>query len=160
MAVSKGVDSFASNAEADSINSEHPFGSSWESVSGDMQDALLRWATRLLNTMIPWRVHPTDPDQPLVFPARYLVSITGGYEDSDEIPTPIVYATVEYARRLGETGGSILNNQGVVDQDIRALPGGLAFGGGARRKPIPDAVLELIPQHWRGSVNSVQLRRV
>ena len=68
--------------------------------------------------------------------------------DSTTVPELAQDATAELARRLGEADTT--PNQVVKDLDILRA-GDTSFGGGAIRKVIPDAVMDMLPGPATGS---------
>ena len=67
--------------------------------------------------------------------------------DSTTVPELTQDATAELARRLGDSDTT--PNQVLRDLDILAA-GDVSFGGGALRKVIPDAVMDMYPGPARG----------
>ena len=152
MALIVGTDSFASLEEAAAHNAAHPFGAAWgaDSLTDAERETYARLATRLLNDTVRWRCRASTETQVLVFPAQDLVSLTGRLIPNTEIPVEIVRATSELSRRL-VNNSALLDDQELEVLDIRRS-GRTNFGGGAIRKPIPDAVMDYIPNDWYENV--------
>ena len=88
------------------------------------------------------RIPDRQADQALPFPRKGLRTRNGAAVDSATVPELAQDATAELARRLGDADTT--PNQVVKDLDILRA-GDTSFGGGATRKVIPDAVMDMIP---------------
>ena len=142
MALTLGTDTLCELDRADSYNAAHPFGAAWSLHAGGHRENLLRLATMLETQLVRWCGSPTDKDQALPFPRKGLRTRNGAAVDSTTVPELAQDATAELARRLGDADTT--PNQVVKDLDILRA-GDTSFGGGALRKVIPDAVMDMIP---------------
>lgn len=159
-----GTDAYCSRADADMFHEKHPHNAAWEDAAPDQRDRLLRLATRLIDDHFDWCGWPRNTNgQALAWP-RYGLRELHGWQllDSDAIPERIRDATAQLALALAAEDRT--EDQVLADLDIRAS-GDTQFGGGARRKPIPDVVADMIPGHWgmlragSSGVGSVRLAR-
>ena len=64
------------------------------------QEAVLQWATRLIDEQVGWYGLPTYPDQALALPQVGLVDQWGRQLASHTIPTQVQQATALYALGL------------------------------------------------------------
>ena len=147
MALTLGTDTLCERDRADSYNAAHPFGAAWSLHAGGHRENLLRLASALLTQLVRWCGSPTDKDQALPFPRKGLRTRNGAAVDDSTVPELAQDATAELARRLGEADTT--PNQVVRDLDILKA-GDTSFGGGAIRKVIPDAVMDMYPGPHRG----------
>ena len=142
MALTLGTDTLCELDRADSYNAAHPFGAAWSLHAGGHRENLLRLASALLTQLVRWCGSPTDEDQALPFPRKGLRTRNGAAVDDSTVPELTQDATAELARRLGDADTT--PNQVVKDLDILRA-GDTSFGGGALRKVIPDAVMDMYP---------------
>ena len=144
MALVVGTDSLASVAEADAwIESVHGTADFFE-TRGD-GESLLRAATRDLVDLVDYHGMPTDEHQALPFPRKYLKTRNGAALDSATIPEEMKRACAEQAYRSADRDPR--KEQRLSDLDIRGA-GGATFGGGAFRRVLYSAALDLIPRDW------------
>jgi len=110
MALSKGINSYVTLAEASSYFADRLDVSAWTDASDSMKSQALVTASLTLNDQ-NWTGIAVSESQPLAFPR------SGSYFDprlgievslTDEVPTRIINATYELAYHL-------LNNDGVLD---------------------------------------------
>ena len=166
MALTVGTDSFVSVAEAGEYLASMPDRADWEPVEQPRKEQLLRLATRLLDDLFEWCGWPEDYNQRLAFPRVGLPNRHDGPRSDwwwrpyarEGTPEEIRQATAELAYRLNSTDFTAEN--AVADLDLRGASGGVAFGGGAFRRAIPSAVVDMIPSQWYSSVRGTGQMRV
>ena len=143
----------------DSYHENHPFSSeSWAAIDGDKRDHLGIMAAQLLNRTKTYAGTRSVSGQALQFPADGLVDRNGDYLPNGTTPDDIKDAQAELAHWLNTNANRVEDNR-LQLQDIRALPGGLSFGGGAAREPIPEKVLEMV-RYWTVGGDVISLYRV
>ena len=147
MALTLGTDTLCELARANTYNGAHPFGAAWDLHATGHKENLLRLATMLFTQLVQWCGSPTDEDQALPFPRKGLRTRNGAEVGSSTVPELAQDATAELARRLGDADTT--PNQVLRDLDILKA-GDVSFGGGALRKVIPDAVMDMYPGPAKG----------
>ncbi len=153
---SASANSYCTIPEADQYHLDRPLGDSttWESAGDDEKTAALLWATTLLDRMFVWRGWITHATQRLLWPRVGLVQVNGLYPLSEyDIPELLKYATAEFARKLLEED----RTEDSSTEEISSLKVGsinLVFKDTSYSKPVPDAVVLLIPEAWGYVKNS------
>jgi hypothetical protein len=147
---SASANSYCTLAEADQYHEDRPLNDSevWEDASDDEKTAALLWATTLLDRMFVWRGWITNQTQRLLWPRVGLVEVNGLYPlDENSIPELLKFATAEFARQL-------LDEDRTADSSTDELSSlkigsiNLVFKDTTYSKPVPDAVVLLIPEQW------------
>jgi len=136
---------------ADQYHLDRPaVGTTWASATSDQKTAAILWATKLLDRLFYWEGSVVDTTQILLWPRAGLVDVNDWSNlDTTTIPALIQYATAEFARQL--LVEDLTGNVDLVRQGIKHLKAGsvaIDFFGTADVAPIPDAVINLIPQQW------------
>ena len=152
MALTKGVDSYATVAEADKRIALNPFDTTWTVQNTTGKENAMKLATSRLDLYAEWYGWRTTEGQPLSWP-REGVELRGGrgeYIDEEVTPVEIGWAAIELARQM--VIKDRIKDETLRDLDIRATSSGARFGGGARRKPIPDEVAAIIERSGYGYV--------
>ena len=165
MALVVGTDSFVSEQEAGEYLASLPDRADWKDVPSERREQLLRLATRLLDDLFEWAGWPADYNQRLAFPRVGLPNRHDGPRrdwwwrpySREGTPEEIRQATAELAYRLNET--DFTEDEVVADLDLRGS-GTTTFGGGAFRRAIPSAVVDMIPSQWYVSVQGTGQARV
>lgn len=95
------ANSYATTADADTYFDErlHPNATLWSSQTTDDKERALITATRRLDQE-DWQGVRVDEAQALDWPRYWAYDEDGTEYDSDEIPTPVIYATYELALHL------------------------------------------------------------
>lgn len=111
MALTKGVNSYVTVAEADLYFADRLDASAWTSADATSKAQALVTATNVLDDM-SWTGTAISESQPLAFPrnGNYFDPRLGSYiyMDGIEVPARILYAVSEMAQHL-------LNNDGMLD---------------------------------------------
>lgn len=122
----------------------------WHDASTDQKTAALLWATKVLEQYFEWNGSVVNTTQSLLWPRAGLYAMNGLTElDTTTVPVQIQWATAEFARQLlvgDRTGDSIIESQGL--KMLKAGPIRMDFKDTVYPKPIPDAVVNLIPWQW------------
>lgn len=140
------ANSFLTNAEADALAADHPYGSAWAGYTN--QDALLIGATKILVRQC-FLGTANSETQRLPFPRTGLLSRNGFALDSTTIPAEIKEAQFELALMLGESDisrGSDAAAEGI--SELQAGPVKLKFSETFEEKPVPQNVLNLLVPSW------------
>lgn len=146
MAINKGVDTYAIVAEADAWSVLHPYdGGDWANIEDEQKERLLRYATKFMDYRFSWGGTPTSTQQELAFPRKGLFLPNGSAVDEDSIPDLLRDATCEFARKLAIS--DITNDQVIEDLKITRA-GDISFGPNVKRKVVPAAVRDIIPDSW------------
>ena len=145
MALTVGVDAYASLAGSNTYNTADPYGGGWADLDNERKEALIRLATRLLDEGFRWLGDPAASSQALGWPRSGLETRQGAEVDSTAVPTPIADATAEFARRLDAE--DLRADQPIADMKI-IKAGDTSFDEGVVRKVIPAAVVDMIPAAW------------
>ena len=158
------ANSYATIAEANAYHATHLYASAWTSASLTTKEIALIMATRLMDTMYEWENEPTEEDQALLWPRHAMLRRNQiDWVEDDEIPIELKQATAEFARQLIEGDRSADN--AVDTQGLRSLTAGsvsLSFKDSVQPKVVPDAVYNLIPDHWgivKGSSGMLEVMR-
>lgn len=145
--------SYATLAEGNAYHASRLNSTAWTNATSANRTVALVMATRLLDSMYEWAGYPSfflTQSQALCWP-RYPVEDKSRirYVDSSLIPVELRDATAELARQLLISDRTI---EGDVDaQGIKSLKAGsvaIEFKGTPNIKPIPDAVINMIPSWW------------
>ena len=151
MALTKGVDSYATVAEADKRIALNPFDTTWTVQNTTAKENAMKLATSRLDLYAEWYGWRTTEGQPLSWP-REGVELRGGrgeYIDEDVTPVEIGWAAIELARQM-------VAEDRISDEVLQTLDllgaGDTKFGGGARRKPIPDEVAAILERSGYGHI--------
>ena len=146
-----------------------PMSTPWD--DNDNKEASLIMATRLLDAFFrgsrvlapaygsiaafyrigpTWNGTPTSTTQRLAWPRSGLLTQNGAALDSTTIPQEIKDATCELAGQLAVKDTTLDNAAAALGiTDVKAGPVSVSFRDGAiLGKPLPDAVLLLIPSDW------------
>lgn len=171
MPLQVGTDSFATVTEAGAYLASVPDRGDWSGLELARREQLLRLATRLLDDLFEWCGEPADYNQALAFPRKWLPNkhqrSRNVYDwrfpyEASGIPDEIKQATAELAYRLNTK--DFTKDTAVVDLDLTRA-GTTGFGGGAFRRALPSAVVDMIPSNWysrvdgAGESGSVRLTR-
>ena len=151
MALTKGVDSYATVAEADKRIALNPFDTTWTVQNTTGKENAMKLATSRLDLYAEWYGWRTTEGQPLSWP-REGVELRGGrgeYIDEEVTPVEIGWAAIELARQM--VAEDRISDEVLQTLDIRRA-GDTGFGGGARRKPIPDEVAAILERSGYGHV--------
>lgn len=164
------ANSYATTAEAASyFDARLSLSTPWD--DNDNKEASLIMATRLLDAffrgskvVVPaigsvaafykvgptWLGTSTSTTQRLAWPRSGLLTQNGAALDSATIPQEIKDATCELAGQLAVKDTSLDNAAAALGiTDVKAGPVSVSFRDGAiLGKPLPDAVLLLIPADW------------
>jgi len=148
---SASANSYTTVAFADQYHLDRPaVGTTWSTATADQKTAALLWATKLLEQYFEWYGFVTDSTQALLWPRTGLISLNRETSlDDSTVPTQIQWATAEFARQLlasDRAGDSAVETQG-----IKLLKAGsirIDFKDNVQAKPIPDVVVNLIPDFW------------
>jgi len=150
------ANAYVSRTVADQFHLDHPpFGTSaltglWAAATNDEKDASILWATKLLDRMFLWNGWVVTETQSLLWPRQGLYRPSSLYAlSSTTIPDQIQWATAELARQLlmsNRTADSDIEAQGI--KLIKAGSVRIDFKDAVYAKPIPDAVINLIPMEW------------
>jgi hypothetical protein len=158
------ANSYCSVAEGDSYHETHLYASAWNSASITTKEIALIHATRLLDDMYEWAGWATEDEQPLMWPRETVLTKNGqDWLDDDVIPQDLKNATAEMARNL--IIGDRTEDNAVETQGLRSLTAGsvsLSFKDSVQAKVVPDAVVNLIPDHWgrlKGSDGMLEVAR-
>jgi hypothetical protein len=144
------ANSYCTVLEANQYHLDRPLvgSTTWADAGTDEKTAALMWATTLLDRMFYWRGWITYPTQRLMWPRVGLIQTNGLYPLSElVIPELLKFATAEYARQLLEEDKTADSST----DELSALKVGsinLVFKDSTYTKPVPDAVVILIPEHW------------
>lgn len=147
------ANSYATLAEANAYHESRLNSTAWTSATDSDKTIALVMATRTLDAMYVWAGYPSyflTISQALGWP-RYPVEDKGrvAFIDSSVLPVELKNATAELARQLLISDRTI---EGDVDaQGIKSLKAGsvsIEFKGTTNLKPIPDAVLNMLPSWW------------
>ena len=144
------ANAYVTLAVAEQYHLDRPaVGSTWEDADTDQKVAAILWATKLLDRYFEWNGSVVDTTQNLLWPRLELYKVNGSVIDSTTIPDEIQWATAEFARQLlveDRVGDSDVETQGV--KLIKVGPIRIDFKDSVFSKPIPDAVVSLIPSKW------------
>lgn len=125
-------------------------GTTWSAATDDQKNAAILWATTLMDSLWDWTGYATDAVQALLWPRGGMLKRNDWeYVADDVIPVELQHATAEYARQL--LAGDLAGNSEIETQGITALTAGpvsLTFKDSVVAKPVPDAVVNLIPYSW------------
>jgi hypothetical protein len=144
------ANSYCTVAEATTYHESHLYSTDWTSASTDTKTIALIHATREIEARFEWVSFPTSQDQALQWPRSSILKRGGiDYYDNDVVPPEIKNAVSEYARQL--IAGNRSADYDVETKGLRSLIAGpisLEFKDSATARPVPDAVLALIPSWW------------
>lgn len=152
------ANSYATVAFADSYHEGRLYADVWTQANATKKAAALVQATTMIDAFFSthpraWEGSPTTTTQALCFPRTGLTLRNGNLVDSATIPTDLAKAASELARQLLSSDLSADNavaNQGITS--LSAGPVSLSFKQEIASKPIPDAVLQLVPSHWYSDI--------
>jgi hypothetical protein len=148
---SAAANAYVTIAVADQYHLDRPaVGTTWATATTDQKTTGILWATKLLDALWEWNGYPTDAIQALLWP-RTGVWKRNKWEEVPRniIPIELQQATAEYARQLlvsDRAGDSDIETVGL--KSLTAGPVSLAFKDSVFAKPVPDAVINLIPCEW------------
>jgi hypothetical protein len=158
------ANAYATVAEADAYHDARLHRDDWEATGADVatKTVALIMATRLLDAMYCWESWATNPQtQALQWPRVAMLARNQlSYIPNDVIPAELKNATAEYARQLIAADRSA--DSDIETQKIKSLTAGpvsLTFGDGVVARPVPDAVVSLLPSWWgyvRGRVSATR----
>ena len=143
MALTKGVNTYATLAEAGDYFVTRLDAAAWSSASPEQQEAALVTATNMLDTLV-FNGRTSGASQPLMWPRtlRYLNPYSNRFEEvvPTEIPRRLTVATLEMAHHL-------LNNDGLTDDTGRVskvVIGELEVDGLSQPALFPKVVMDNI----------------
>lgn len=147
---SASANAYVTRAVADQYHLDRPAaGTTWSAATSDQKDSAILWATRLMDALWEWEGVVVTETQALLFPRSGLCYRSGYTVPSTIIPTDLQHATAEFARQLlaaDRAADSDVEVQGITS--LRAGPVALTFKEGVYARPVPDAVVALIPAEW------------
>lgn len=148
---SASANSYCTLAVADQYHLDRPgAGTTWAAASESQKNAAILWATKLMDALWIWNGYAVDAVQALLWPRGGMLLRSGwDYVALDVIPVELQQATAEYARQLlasDRAGDSDIETLGITSLTVG--PVSLAFKDSVMAKPVPDAVVGLIPPDW------------
>lgn len=148
---SASANAYTTVAFADQYHLDRPaVGTTWSTATTDQKTSALLWATKLLEQYIEWYGFVTSSTQALLWPRTGLISFNKETSlDDSTVPIQIQWATAEFARQLlvaDRAGDSAVETQGI--KLLKAGPIRIDFKDDVKAKPIPDVVINLIPDFW------------
>ena len=150
MAVSKGVNSYSTVAEADAYFEDRLDVAAWTSAAPDQKGRALVTATMLFD-QLDWQGSLRDPSQPLAFPRRglyYSTRAEAPVEYTEQIPRRVLSGFYEMAYHL-------LNNDGLLDDSggVDSLSvGGIALTKIRDPSKFPGVVKKLLRDFVKGGL--------
>ena len=162
MALTKGRDSYATVAEADTRISYNTRDTVWAGLDRVAKENWLKLATLRVELYAEWPGWVSESGQERDWPREgvLLRRGRGEYLSRDVTPPEIGWATIELARQMAAEDR--ISDDVVETLDIRKA-GDTGFGGGAVRKPLPDevkAIIEGSGYGWVPSPGEVKIGRV
>ena len=154
------ANSYCSRAVADIYHENRLHADTWTDADGDIKDAALIMATRVIGQQFIWEGVRTFPTQRLDFPRDGLLNDEGDLAlDPATIPERLQDATAEFARLLIDSDTTVTS--GVAGGAITSLKAGsvkidYASGVVPQTDLVPDAVRFSLPRHWWVSIRSRQ----
>ena len=122
----------------------------WDAVANADKDLVLVEATRLLDAFYIWRQHPTASTQALQWPRNGVLDTDRwNLIAEDVLPDELKWATCEWAQAIlagDRTADSETETQGLTR--LKAGSVELEFKDSVYAKPVPDVVVNLIPEWW------------
>lgn len=97
---SASANSYATRAQADAYHQTHLYNATWLAADDWQREAALIWATRLLDAQVEWVGQKISSVPALRWPRAGVTDQDGWALASETIPTFLVQATAELARRL------------------------------------------------------------
>ena len=151
MAITVGIDAYASVAQVDAWADASLSADGWAAATEARKETAIRQATRLFQTLVRWRGEPATADQELAFPRVGLTNpTTGAVVAPHTIPSEIVDATSAFADALlvTDTSGP------AEDQPARIKAGSVAitYEDRAAVEAIPRHIKDLLPTEWVESI--------
>jgi hypothetical protein len=143
------ANSYVSKAELDSYLDTRLHNSAVvTAATDDTKNRAIATATRLLDELIEWEGEPADAEtQVLQWPRLYLYDTLGNDLDGDAIPQQIKTATMELAVYLVDSDRtSEQAMDGLSNIEVGPIKIGLNTSNPQKRKPIPDAVFQMVSQ--------------
>lgn len=154
------ANSYASVVEGDAYHDGHAHAADWTGATTAQKGAALVMATRLLDVMWCWENWPSATTQALQWPRQGMLDVLGlSIIASTVIPQRLKDATAEYARQIlaaDRSADNQVETQGLTDLSVGSIS--LSFREGVTAKPVPDAVLYMIPTWW-GYVRGARIFR-
>jgi len=142
MAITKGTDSYADIADADTYHLGRLHNDEWLNASTATKEAALKWATRMLDAL-SWEGQKTDSNQALKWPRTYVYDDNGDQLDTATIPQFLIDATSEYAFQLIKSDReSDSDSQGI--SEVKAGEVEVVFNNSDRASKTPSSVYRLI----------------
>jgi hypothetical protein len=122
----------------------------WDAASDGDKDIVLVEATRLLDAYYIWAQHPTSSTQALQWPRNGVLDTDRwNLIEEDVLPDELKWATCEWAQAIlvgDRTADSDVETQGL--SRLKAGSVELEFKDSVYAKPVPDVVVNLIPEWW------------
>jgi hypothetical protein len=170
-----GANSYASVADSDAYHEAHLYASAWTSATTQNKTAALVMATRLIDSEFQFNGYKTDAEQALMWPrtqcpdpdssedAIINADITGPYFADDVIPSQLVDAVCELARRLlvEDRTADATGGPGGIDKLDIAGAIMIEFNENNPKPVIPNEVSKLLWKFGRpsGAGGTVKLSR-
>lgn len=145
-------ETYATLSDADAYMNGGLNAAAWAALPTDQRGRLLVEATRIFDAQA-WQGTPTNPNQGHAWP-RVGLTFNGEPIPTDELPTNLVYATIELAWYV-QTTPSIITSPSVQNTKKRQKAGSVEieyfreFNQSGQRYPLP--VLGLIAQWLSGT---------
>ena len=146
MAITKGVDSYATLAEADvrvALNPRHV--AAWSALSDADQEAYLKLATQILDDHFIWDGYVVQENQDREWPRDGVVNRRGYLIPRTTTPEEIGWAAIETARQMAEKDRT---KDDAIETIGLASASGASFTGDGGHKVIPDSAWYLIPDSF------------
>ncbi len=141
------ANSYCTLEEAETYHESRLFNTAWSGATDDLKRRALVTATRLLDDLIEWDGIPAEPEtQALQWPRSGLYTPVGAVIEATEIPQALKNAVAEYALQLLASDRIADASQDLSDVRVGEIAVSFASGG-AQRKPMPDAVFEMV-EYW------------
>lgn len=160
------ANTYITRADADTYFESKYHKTAWAAATDGNKDIVLVEATRILDASFRWARFPTDEDQALQWPRNGILDTNRlSLVDSDVVPDEIKWATCELAQAIlvaDRTADSDVETQGLTR--LKAGSVELEFKDSVYAKPIPDVVVNYIPEWWgylenQGGLGSVPVLR-
>lgn len=147
---SASANAYVSIAVADQYHLDRPAaGTTWADATTDQKTTAILWATKLLDALWEWSGNVVNSTQALLWPRVGMYYRSGYTVPSTVIPTELQHACAEFARQLlvaDRMADSDIEVQGITS--LRAGSVALTFKDGVYARPVPDAVVNLLPPEW------------
>ena len=149
---SASANSYITRTEGNTFDDNRPAssGNDWSVATNTAKDEALLWSTIQIDSLFVWTGAVTDSTQVLQWPRQGMVERNRrDAVATDAIPTELKNAQAEFARQLiaeDRAADSDIESKGITQ--LKAGPVFMQFSSDVRAKVIPDAVANLIPEHW------------